>query len=200
MAIVGDATSVQVNLLSTLLHDDDIVRAIAIDNPDFLSEKYIINNSILNEQITDDPRQIIRNGEIYRYALKMERIMPYMYDEKTFTAQGVYIMYGVNEVLNARDYITVKPDSSILKTLYLDVNVVVHHNLIDNNNSNFSGTRIDFISDKIIELINGNYLGRNMNKSFSPFIRKDNLYGSIMNGRWHGRKIQFIATSKNVNC
>ena len=196
MAEINESiSSFQNHIMSKILMSDNIVRAVADSHPDFLSNRYEIANDIdekynivdgnLRDYIVDEDKKLI-----HRFALKYDRVMPYLYDNDTITNQAVFIFFDISHDSTSR-YVSRGSQNKLIIPYEIYINIYVHNNLVV---TSYSKSRSVYIAEEIEALLRGNTIGRGNNTSFTDVEIRYNRPQALMNGRIHGRNMLFTTT------
>lgn len=185
-------SSFQDHIMTKILLSDNIIRALADDRPDFFDEnkKYDICDEMLKEynyvQEDGNLRNVISDGCINRFALKYDRILPFLYDNDTITKQSSFIFFDVAYDKTSR--FVQRSNNKLVIPYEIYINIYVHNNLVV---TSYSKSRSVFIAEEIEDLLLNNTIGRGKNTSLQNVEMVYNRPQALMNGRIHGRNMLF---------
>lgn len=187
-------SSFQNHIMSKILANDNIVKALADPLPDFLGDRYGISNDNLPEfnSPAEGTRKVIRDGRIYRYALKYDRVLPYLYDSTTETEKAAFIFFDVSYEKESGYGRRFTGQNNIMMPYEIHVNISVHNSLVV---TDYSKSRSTYIAEEIESELCGDKLGRGKDKSVKDTVLIYNRPNTLSKGRAHGRSMLFIAVS-----
>jgi|GEM_PF-5947888 len=196
------------HIMSKLILSDNIVRAVADNHADFLSDRYEISDDEVPEAIfslnlnndTDIKtldNQIIRDNKIYRNALKYTKITPTLYKDEVLEKQQTLIFFTVDYISNLGFAKPIVGNNPLLGGYLISFRVHTHDNI---KITKYNKLRQIYICEQIEKLFLNSNIGRQDNKSFADLELKSNGGLSLYNGTFYGREMKFITTGFAVDC